>query len=117
MDDEVDRILFGFQSQACGSVADLLHRMAFEMKSACSQTQTRQVEKLTAWFPVPSRQFESHEESRSNAAPLHVSVSPHESGDRYREGDRPARETEHGRLLGVDGVHSTYIWPAARSRA
>ncbi len=44
MDDEVDRILFGFQSQACGSVADLLHRMAFEMKSACSQTQTRQVE-------------------------------------------------------------------------
>lgn len=67
-------------------MAGLLHGMAFEMKSACSQTQTRQVEKPTAWFPVPSRQFESHEESRSNAAPLHVSVSPHESGDRYREG-------------------------------
>ncbi len=72
---------------ACGSVADLLHRMAFEMKSACSQTQNPTGRKN----PRPGSLFlldsSSHMKSHDPTLRRCMSQSPPtKAGDRYREG-------------------------------
>ncbi len=127
MDDEVDSGLCHSASSRgmwlCGGLV-APHGVRDEVSMQPNPKPDRS-KKSAAWFPVPSRQFESHEESRSNAAPLHVSVSPHESGDRYREGSAKVGtylgSIPRTRRRSTDGYTKVYgvyrAWPAARYRA